>query len=81
MNNHNFLVRFRQYQKERFLIVQNAFLVTVFTFAAVIFSVFARGGEGFVRPALFLNGTLIGHTTTLPEGVKLIPVFGHSSPA
>ncbi len=48
MGKPSFVIRFWQYQRERFPILQNGIMITVFTFSAVVYSICARSGKGFI---------------------------------
>jgi 4-hydroxybenzoate polyprenyltransferase len=57
-NSRPFLIRFWQYQKERFPFVQHGLLITVFTFSAASYSRMCRGDAGFIPLPRFIAGAV-----------------------
>lgn len=49
-----FLLRFIQYQKERFPFLFNGIVIGVFSFSAISYSILSRGEQGFVDWGYFI---------------------------
>lgn len=58
-NSKPFILRFLQYQKERFHLISHGILITVFTFSAISYSIFCSGGSAFIDlPTFFLTASI-----------------------
>ena len=68
-----FIVRFYQYQKERFPILGHGLLVASFSFSAISYSRICRGAEGFVSWTAF--AVAIFTTITLFLLVRIFDEF------
>lgn len=56
INKAPFLIRFIQYQNERFPIIVHGLLISIFTFSAISYSRICRGAAGFISMKDFLVG-------------------------
>jgi len=54
-----FISRFYEYQKERFPFIGHFFLIGMFTFSAVAFSLISRGKQEFINPVIFFAGVIV----------------------
>ena len=55
----SFISRFYEYQKERFPFIGHFFLIGMFTFSAVAFSLISRGKQEFIDPVIFFAGVIV----------------------